>query len=83
MEDQRVYQPARLIVGWCPECGRLVVIHNDHEVWPLAKCDCGWVSGTGGLVDQARFERDYSGIKRAQHLDESTVVCETEVSEGR
>lgn len=55
--EGRTFQPARVIVGTCPECGRLLVILNDHEVWPPARCTCGWVDGTSGLENKIRMER--------------------------
>lgn len=55
-ESMRIYTPRRAVYGWCPECGTLLVIHNDYEVWPLAICSCGWADGTTALVDHTRIE---------------------------
>lgn len=56
-ESEGILQPERVIVGNCPACGRLLVIPNNHEVWPPARCQCGWVDGTSGLEHYHRQER--------------------------
>jgi ribosomal protein L37AE/L43A len=58
-EQLRIFQPARLVVGGCPDCGRLIVIHNDHEVWPPSLCECGWAGATVDLVMRCRFESEH------------------------
>lgn len=52
--EEPTHQPARVIAGNCPECGRLCVLFNNHEVWSLFRCSCGWVGATGEVVDYVR-----------------------------
>lgn len=54
--EDRIYQPARAIVGLCPKCQAVVVILNNYETWPPVECRCGWVGPTTGLDNRARFE---------------------------
>lgn len=57
-KDEPTYQPARVIAGHCPECKRVVVVFNNHEVWALVKCDCGWAGATTQILNHTRLERD-------------------------
>lgn len=57
MPEEAILQPQRVVVGNCPECGRLFVIPNNHETWPPARCSCGWVDGLDGLIHRHRQER--------------------------
>ena len=43
-------QPGRFAAGNCPTCGRVVLVLNNGESWPLIACKCGW---RGGIGDQA------------------------------
>lgn len=52
-----VHNPSRVVAGHCPKCESVVVILNDHEVWDLATCPCGWADGTTALVNHVRLER--------------------------
>lgn len=56
-DTDRVYQPDRVIVGHCPHCGRVVVVHNDHEVWPYINCECGQAYSTTEIDNVHRVER--------------------------
>lgn len=47
-----------VIAGQCPECKRVVVVFNSHEVWPLVRCSCGWAGGTTDIDNHTRLERD-------------------------
>lgn len=50
-------QPERVLVGHCPECGRVVVVENHHESWPLVTCACGWRDGTTAIRNGRLYER--------------------------
>lgn len=56
--EQPTYQPARVIVGHCPECKNTVVIFNDYETWPLVRCKCGWSGATTDIDNHIRLERE-------------------------
>ena len=57
MTDRRITQPARVIVGHCPECRKVLVVANDYEVWPLVRCACEWAGGADEIANRARYER--------------------------
>lgn len=63
-EARRIYQPERVLVGACPACGRLLVIHNDHEVWPWITCACGWEGDTFSVESGTRYDRQIGGAPR-------------------
>lgn len=52
-----IEQPARVIIGHCPECGKVLIVTNNYEVWPLVECHCGWISDTQAIKNRARYER--------------------------
>ena len=56
-KDEPTHQPARVVVGHCPECHEVIVIFNNYEVWPPAVCKCGWGGATTSIEHYARFER--------------------------
>lgn len=62
-KDARVYQPARVIVGNCPNCGRVVCVHNDHEVWAYVDCECGAKYPTTLIVNPTRVERHGARVR--------------------
>lgn len=33
--EEPTHQPERVIAGNCPDCGRVVVVFNNRETWPL------------------------------------------------
>ena len=53
-----VQQPARAIVGHCPECQDVIVVINNYEVWPYITCRCGWKGPTTGVAHRTRYERE-------------------------
>lgn len=53
-----VRQPARVIVGHCSACWRVLVVENEYEVWPYVVCECGWHGGTDEIANRIRYERD-------------------------
>lgn len=57
-EPGDTYQAARVIVGHCPECMRVVVVFNNFESWPLVTCTCGWQGQTTDVRNRVRAERD-------------------------
>jgi hypothetical protein len=57
-----VHQPERAIVGHCPACLRVVMIENNHEVWPPIRCECGWHGDTTELRNKRRFERGLDDV---------------------
>lgn len=57
MSDSRITQPSRVITGNCPQCGRVLVITNELEAWPLVECSCEWRGGTDALDEYHRAER--------------------------
>lgn len=56
-KDEPTHQPARAIAGHCPVCLRLCIVFNNHEVWPLVVCECGWKGGTDQVGNRTRYER--------------------------
>ena len=50
-------QADRVIVGFCPDCKRVVVVMNNHETWPLVPCTCGWEGATTDISNRTRFVR--------------------------
>lgn len=40
------YSASRVLAGHCPECGKVLVVFNDGESWPLVACSCGWRGAT-------------------------------------
>jgi len=46
----------RVIVGHCPNCHAILLITNDYEAWPLARCACGWHGGTTAIVASVRLD---------------------------
>jgi len=61
-ERDNIHQPARVIVGHCPECLRVVVIENNHEAWPAVQCQCGWGGATTQLRNKRRHERGVDDV---------------------
>ena len=57
MAERSIRQPARVIVGHCPECRAVLVIENNYEVWPYVECSCGWHGDTQAVDNRARYER--------------------------
>lgn len=56
--EEPTHQPARVIVGHCPDCKRVVVVFNNHEVWPLVVCHgCGWHGATTAILHHTRLEQ--------------------------
>jgi len=55
----------RLLAGYCPQspCGRLIVVVNSGEGWPLLKCSgCGWRGRVNGdLVQEHLFSSSVAG----------------------
>lgn len=56
--DGKVVQSERVMVGWCPNCRRVVVVLNNYEVWPLVDCACGAQYPTTLLIGAVRYCRD-------------------------
>lgn len=56
MTEQPTLQSERVIVGHCPECARVAVVLNSHEVWPVVRCACGWAGATTELDHKVRME---------------------------
>lgn len=56
-KSDEVYQPARVIVGHCPECKEVIVILNNYGVWPYVVCKCGWTGDTLAIENRVRYER--------------------------
>ncbi len=56
-EQERISQPARVIVGHCPDCRNVLVVANEYEVWPWVRCSCGWGGDTQAIENRARYER--------------------------
>lgn len=52
-------QPSRALVGHCPACGRVCIVENDYESWPLVTCKCGETMGTTALANARVLERDF------------------------
>jgi hypothetical protein len=61
MSGEPTHQPERAVWGHCPECWRVCVVFNNYEVWPLVRCECGWVGGTLGLIGHTRITGHASG----------------------
>lgn len=61
--DEPTHQPRRVIAGHCPKCLQVVVIFNNHEVWPLVHCKCGWAGATTAIHNHTRLETH--GVIRA------------------
>lgn len=57
MSHEPTHQPERAITGNCPACGRLCIVFNNHESWPLVECACAWHGPTTSLLNHARAER--------------------------
>lgn len=55
-QDEPTHQPERVIVGHCPSCNRVLVLFNNHEVWSLFKCQCGWYGNTMSIKNRTRLE---------------------------
>jgi hypothetical protein len=55
---ERQRTPARVLVGNCPACLRVIVIENNYEAWPLASCSCGWLDGTSAVLYGRVYQRD-------------------------
>jgi endogenous inhibitor of DNA gyrase (YacG/DUF329 family) len=55
-EAKKTEQPARILVGHCPQCGDPVLIQNNFEMWPLVYCRCGFVGDTWSIVNRVRIE---------------------------
>lgn len=51
-----IRQPARVIVGHCPDCAAVLVVENNYEVWPLVRCRCGWGGDTHAISNRTRYE---------------------------
>lgn len=70
MSDERdkTRQPARVLVGHCPECRDALVVENNYEVWPLVYCRCGWVGPTTDVENRARYE-NFGYVADAYHPD--------------
>ena len=63
--ENETRQPERVLLGHCPVCGRVVVVENHHEVWPLVNCRCGWDGATDEIADYVRYE-NHGIIREAQ-----------------
>lgn len=57
--EQPTHQPERVVAGNCPDCGRVCVVFNNHEVWPLVVCCCGWTGATTDVRRHTRLEREW------------------------
>lgn len=58
-EQDKIRQPARVIVGHCPACRAVLVIENNYEVWPYIRCGgCEWHGDTLAVANSVRYERD-------------------------
>lgn len=57
MTREPTHQPERVIAGNCPACGRLCVVFNNHESWPLVDCTCGWSGPTTSVLNHTRLDR--------------------------
>lgn len=57
MAEQETLQAERVVAGNCPTCGRVVIIPNNYEVWPLVKCSCGAIFPTTAISNRVRVER--------------------------
>ena len=54
--NANTYTAERVLVGNCPECGRVCVVFNDRETWPVVACPCGWRADTLSLDNRHRIE---------------------------
>jgi Zn ribbon nucleic-acid-binding protein len=54
--EQRTHQAERVICGHCPACERVAVVFNNHEAWPVVRCECGWAGATTELDHKVRLE---------------------------
>lgn len=54
--DQETHQAARIVAGNCPRCGYPMVIFNNNQEWPIAKCMCGWRGATTQIIHRERYE---------------------------
>lgn len=45
-----------MVAGHCPSCKRVVVVFNNHGVWPPVVCACGWIGGTAAIAHHVRYE---------------------------
>lgn len=77
-ESERNYSAARVLIGNCPQCERVLVVLNDGESWPLVYCPCGWCDATTALSGM-RFEW---GKAPAAHATGSGPATVTEVAPG-
>lgn len=57
MTDPNVRQPARVIVGHCPDCSQVLVVENNFEGWPWIECRCGWGGDTQEVANRVRFSQ--------------------------
>ena len=57
-EEEKTRQPERVIVGHCPDCLRVIIVENNHEMWPVVHCFCGWSGGTSAVINRRRYERE-------------------------
>jgi hypothetical protein len=55
-KDDRIHQPERAEVGYCPYCDRVVLVENNHEMWPMIHCACGQSFPIDGLARSVRLE---------------------------
>lgn len=62
--SDKVHAHQRAIVGLCPTCGLVLLVGNDHETWPLVRCDCGWAGGLGEMADERLIERRYGATPK-------------------
>lgn len=56
LDEVRVLQPGRVRVGHCPKCGEVIVVMNNHEAWPMVRCNCGWEAPTSNWPGSIRLE---------------------------
>ena len=57
-----IRQPERVIVGTCPSCVRVLVVENNHEVWPYVECACGWGGATTDIANKRRFQHGLDDV---------------------
>lgn len=55
-EANAVHSADRVLAGHCPRCGRVLIILNNHEVWPYVQCTCDWAGATTDF-DHTRLVR--------------------------
>lgn len=57
MHSSDTHTATRVVVGHCPDCGRVVVVFNNLESWPLAVCSCGWHGAMTEIHNATRYEQ--------------------------